>query len=206
MDTSLETTRAQIMQAGCREFLDKGFKDASMRAIASQAGVTTGAIYGYFPDKEALFTALVQPAANELKRQFITAQESFSQLPHHQQIESMHSYSSQELYGMLDFIYDHFTEFRLIVCCSGGTEYENYVDTLVEIETLATRRFIDVIKSSGFQPQKMQNNLLHILCNAYFSAVFETVAHEMDKAEASAYVEQITAFFTAGWNQMLGLS
>ena len=40
-----------ILKCAKAEFLEKGFKDASLRTIAKQAGVTTGAIYGYFKDK-----------------------------------------------------------------------------------------------------------------------------------------------------------
>ncbi|HML45885.1 MAG TPA: hypothetical protein PKE04_03950 [Clostridia bacterium] len=47
--------------------------------------------------------------------------------------------------------------------------------------------------------------MIHILANAYFSAIFETVAHGMGKAEADAYVAQITAFFTAGWMALFHL-
>ncbi len=46
--------------------MEKGYNDASVRSIAKQAGLTTGAIFRYFPDKESLFAALVSPVANNL--------------------------------------------------------------------------------------------------------------------------------------------
>ena len=39
------------------EFTEKGFQGASLRQIVKQAGVTTGALYGYFSSKEALFAS-----------------------------------------------------------------------------------------------------------------------------------------------------
>ena len=42
------STIDNILNSAKAEFLEKGFKDASLRNIAKQAGVTTGAIYGYF--------------------------------------------------------------------------------------------------------------------------------------------------------------
>lgn len=64
-----ESTQKRILDAGKSEFLEKGFKSASLRSIAQKAGVTTGAIYGYYPDKEALFGALVEgPAHRELMK------------------------------------------------------------------------------------------------------------------------------------------
>ncbi len=34
----------------------------------------------------------------------------------------------------LDYVYQHLQEFKLIFCCSAGTEYEDYLDRLGEIE------------------------------------------------------------------------
>ena len=46
--------------------MEKGYNDASVRSIAKQAGLTTGAIFRYFPDKESLFAALVSPVADHI--------------------------------------------------------------------------------------------------------------------------------------------
>lgn len=50
-----------MLQSAQREFLDKGYEKASLRSIAQNAGVTTGALYVRFPNKSALFAALVEP-------------------------------------------------------------------------------------------------------------------------------------------------
>ena len=57
------TTRDQIQRAAIREFWEKGFRGASLRQIVKNAGVTTGAFYGYFSSKEALFASIVEPHA-----------------------------------------------------------------------------------------------------------------------------------------------
>lgn len=41
-----------------KEFLEKGFKDASLNKIVAEAGFTKGAFYGYYPDKAALLKIL----------------------------------------------------------------------------------------------------------------------------------------------------
>ncbi len=66
------------------EFLDKGFQGASLRQIVKNAGVTTGAFYGYFSSKEALFASIVEPHAAALMGRFMEAQTSFSELPEEQ--------------------------------------------------------------------------------------------------------------------------
>lgn len=67
-------TRGKILETGKREFLSKGFLAASLRNNVKEAGVTTGAFYGYFSSKEALFAALVEPHAAAVMGRFIEAQ------------------------------------------------------------------------------------------------------------------------------------
>lgn len=57
--------REQILDGARRRFLAVGFEAASMETIAREAGVSKGTLYVYFPNKEALFIALVE----ESKRQ-----------------------------------------------------------------------------------------------------------------------------------------
>ena len=53
------STLERIHSAAQAEFLEKGYQAASLRNIVKNAGVTTGAFYGYYGSKEELFSALV---------------------------------------------------------------------------------------------------------------------------------------------------
>lgn len=48
MSENEKTTLNLIQRAARQEFLEKGFRSASLRNIARAAGVTTGALYGYY--------------------------------------------------------------------------------------------------------------------------------------------------------------
>ena len=63
-------TIKNINRAGLEEFLNKGFEGASLRNIVRNAGVTTGAFYGYYPGKEALFDMIVKDAYEGIKAIF----------------------------------------------------------------------------------------------------------------------------------------
>ena len=73
-------TQRKILEAGKREFLEKGFKDASLNRIVAEAGFTKGAFYGYYPDKTALFEDLVGETASELITRFKAAQDVYFDL------------------------------------------------------------------------------------------------------------------------------
>jgi len=197
-------TLQKIMAEAKKEFLEKGYKDASLRNIVKQAGVTTGAFYGYYPDKEALFHALVSPAAEGLWAYFIKTQQGFADLQTEQKISQLHSYTEEPMRYLLRYIYEHFDAFKLIVCCSDGTDYACYIDSLVEIETKCTQEFIKAAKKGGYRINEIKPELIHILSSAYFYGVFEVVIHDMPKKDADDYVADITAFHRAGWDKIFG--
>lgn len=59
-EISKSRTRDKVMNAGAKLFEAKGYIDATIRDIAKEAGMSTGAIFGVFPDgKPALYHAIM---------------------------------------------------------------------------------------------------------------------------------------------------
>lgn len=67
MQIKKNNVKAIILNSAKREFLKLGFEKASLRQIASGAGVTKGNLYTYFSNKDELFCSLVSPAMHCLK-------------------------------------------------------------------------------------------------------------------------------------------
>ncbi len=67
-----EETRERILNAALKLFRDRGFEAATMRDIAEEAGVATGAAYYYFPSKDAIvmeyLPALLRPRCSPRSR------------------------------------------------------------------------------------------------------------------------------------------
>jgi len=192
---------------GCaeQEFLEKGFEGASMRTIAENAGYTTGMLYGRFADKGELFRAIVKEAADRLYTYYACAQEEFAHISPEKQYTEMHGYVDARVDEMLDIVYGSFDAFKLIICRSKGSEYENYVDRLIAIETDNTVRFIDALNAAGIRVNEVRADLSHMLATAMFNGMFEAVEHDFTKEDARQYVRQLRAFFKAGWDKILGL-
>ncbi len=55
-----ERTRARLLEAAARIVGEKGWERTSLADVAARAGMTRGAIYGNFKNREDLFLALVQ--------------------------------------------------------------------------------------------------------------------------------------------------
>ena len=61
-----EQRRAEILQAAFACFSERGFAATRMEDVAARAGIAKGTVYLHFPDKEALFTALVSGVASPI--------------------------------------------------------------------------------------------------------------------------------------------
>ena len=55
-----EATISSVLAAAEKLFLARNYADVSMRDIARQAGVTTGALYHHFESKEALYVSMLR--------------------------------------------------------------------------------------------------------------------------------------------------
>ena len=68
-----EETRARILDTALRLFRERGFEQTTMREVATEAGVATGAAYYYFRSKEELVMAFYLRTAEEEREQFAKA-------------------------------------------------------------------------------------------------------------------------------------
>jgi TetR/AcrR family transcriptional repressor of nem operon len=67
-----ERTRKRLLQAAFREMHRSGFRSADLDAILAKAGVTKGALYYHFDNKEALGYAVVDEViANNLHQKWV---------------------------------------------------------------------------------------------------------------------------------------
>ncbi|MBM6831308.1 TetR/AcrR family transcriptional regulator [Faecalicoccus acidiformans] len=198
------TTLQRIHQAAKTEFLEKGYKDASLRNIVKTAGMTTGAFYGYYRSKEELFEALVGKHYDYILTCFKKAQQEFSKIPHEQQPEVMSDISGKCMFEMLHYAYRHLEECKLILCCSEGTKFSGLIDEMVEIEVEATHSYQKVLEELGRPSPKIDPVLEHILITGMFHTFFELVIHEMPLENAENYVKEMRIFYTAGWMKIMG--
>jgi AcrR family transcriptional regulator len=71
-----DATRAEILETAREQMACEGAAALSLRAIARQMGLSAPALYRYFPDRDALVTALIVDAFNALAADLETAAHS----------------------------------------------------------------------------------------------------------------------------------
>ena len=204
MEEKSSDTLEKIQQAALEEFSEKGFLGASLRQIVKNAGVTTGAFYGYFSSKEALFASLVEPHAAALMGRFMEAQTCFAELPEEEQPAHMGESSGRYVEWMVDYICQHREPVKLLLCRAEGTSYEHFVHNMVEVEVESTLRYMEVLRRLGKDIPQLNRSLCHIIASGMFNGLFEIVIHDMPREQAFQDVTQFRTFYTAGWLELMG--
>lgn len=204
MEEKSPDTLERIQQAALEEFSEKGFLGASLRQIVKNAGVTTGAFYGYFSSKEALFAAIVEPHAAALMGRFMEAQTSFAELPEEEQPAHMGETSGRYVEWMVDYICQHREPVKLLLCRAEGTSYEHFIHNMVEVEVESTLRYMEVLHRLGKDIPQLNRSLCHIIASGMFNGLFEIVIHDMPREQAFQDVVQFRSFYTAGWLELMG--
>lgn len=196
--------RDRIISCAISEFLEKGFAGASLRSIAAAAHVTTGAIYGYFSGKEALFDAIVEPAGNELFARYMAAQKGFYALPvEDQSFARMQNFEAEIIHDLLDFVYDNHDSFVLIFSQSTGTPWEHYLDKFIDVEVESTFRYMREMRERGHAVNDVTLEMARILAGMFLQGYFEPLILGMPRDEAHRFITDLERFFHEGYELLL---
>lgn len=196
----IEGVSEKIETCAKKEFLEKGYVDASLRVIAAEAGTTTGSIYSRYGGKEGLFSAIVEPVAKEFTELFVSVQEKFHHIEPEKQADHLDEYAENGMLLMMDYMYEHFEVFQLLVDGAYGTKFQNFVERLVEIETEYTYKFMEAAGIHFKEGERITKDFMHIMNKALFESFFEVVRHNMSKEEAMKYVYMLEKYHSAGWD------
>lgn len=205
MSRDFQQTHENLLLCAQKHFLEYGFERASIREICKDAHVTNGAFYNHLDDKEALFGALVEPVVQEVKAIYEASVNEHMELAKTDDLKSLWKLSEETLSVIIEYIYEHFDVFRLLLMRAEGTRYSSFLDDVVCLETRVTLKFFAELKSRGFQVRELAEEEWHILLHAYFASLAEVVMHNFPKEAALKYVHTLVSFFNSGWQTVLGI-
>ena len=199
MASRVEEFDRVILECAEREFLDKGFGEASLRTIAGKAGVSTSTIYTRYVDKEGLFRFLVEPAARAMVEYVDSSLAGFEALPEQEQLDRRADLSDQGLGVLVDMIYEQFDRLQLLVTCGPANFYHDFLEKIVERDMQCMRKFLTVSHSRAYAAGEITDGFLHVVTSAFYSGVFEVVIQKMPREEGENYINQLRRFYNSGW-------
>ncbi|MCR5283782.1 MAG: TetR/AcrR family transcriptional regulator, partial [Lachnospiraceae bacterium] len=174
----------------------------SMRRIAEEAEMSASGLYKHFASKEEMFSALVEPAYQGLLSLFHLEADDQEQYIGTGDLSFMEAGQDAKL--SIAYIYDHLDAFRLIICKSQGTKYENILHDLAVLEEKMTLSYMDALKKQGVKLNDFDKRELHLLTTTNISAVFQTVEHDLTREEALHYADTLDRFFSKAWREFFG--
>ncbi|MFV0527972.1 MAG: TetR/AcrR family transcriptional regulator [Lachnospiraceae bacterium] len=193
-----DKTKEKLLLCAKAEFLEKGFRNASVREIARAAGLTTGSIYRYFSDKDTLFSAVTQNAMAELDAEYeAMSHAAFAELE--KGIPYGKEQGTENISRLFDVIYRYFDEFYLMIVQSEGSSRENFVANLIELETVSTLEYVAQLKQKYDSQYVLEEAGVRALAAACFTSMLAPVRLRMDKESALRHIAFLGEFFTDGW-------
>ena len=197
-------TKKKILDSAMAEFLDKGFMNASLRTIASNAGLTTGAMYRHFKDKDALFCALVDDAID-----FATKAVMMSDVSHHMNLDELASKEHFEEENrltneLLNYMFDNFDAYTLLLTKAAGSTHEHFQEEICDLYTKNCEQLFNWMFKNNFSTKKIDKMTAHFIASTVINAFMEIIIHKMSKKAAFQYIENIIEFTRYGMIHMIG--
>ncbi|MCR5802948.1 MAG: TetR/AcrR family transcriptional regulator [Clostridia bacterium] len=194
----------RIVDAAKKEFLEYGFADASLRRIASGADIQVSGIYKHFANKEEMFASLVDPVIDGLLGCMQGIEDDYISELDRVESDGMWKDQSEPVKSMM-YIYEHFDEFKLLICKSQGTRYESFTHDLAKLEEEATVRYMKALKKRKIRVKKVDEKEFHLLVTASIEAVFQAVIHDFTREEAMHYAQTLELFYLPAWKALFGI-
>lgn len=202
MSTKAEDTEKNILNTARKHFLKDGFSGASLRNIVKDAGLTTGAFYKYYPTKEALFDALTDPYIEHIYQIYDHVVEDFEKLSAKEQTSNMSDTSGDGIDQMIDYIYEHYDNFRLLLKCGDSGKFETFIHNMVDREMRSSLEYVKKMKEDGIEIPIVGESLMHMIYTGFFSSIFQIIEHDIDKEIAKRNVHKLREFNTGGWERL----
>ncbi len=198
-DSSIDS---KILESAKAEFLQKGFKNTSLREICKKAGVTTGALYKRYSGKEALFDAVVNPTLRDIADWGSSVERYNYKYLDSNEMQKVWDMSEETHKKWIEFFYARYDSMKLLLCCAEGSGQSGFLHNFVLENTRHTFAFAKEAKRRGITDKDIDDDELHILLTAYWSTLFETIIHDFPKEKALRYCNVITQFFN--WQAIFG--
>lgn len=192
-------TRAKLLASAKTEFLEKGYMQASLRSICKSAGVTTGALYFFFKDKEDLFASLVEEPLQGLYE--------IMKAHYHEEMQQTNAGVTDKEGFVEDtvaakqaihYMYQYYDEFQLLLTKCQGSRFEQCVDQFVDITEKHYRSMADKF-TALLGGKRMEDYMVHWMAHMQIDTFAHMLTHESSEEAALCYMEDTVKFMVSGW-------
>lgn len=192
-------TRNKLLGSAKREFLEKGYMKASLRTICKNAGVTTGALYFFFQDKEDLLRQLVEEPLQGLDA---VIQSHLSEELNMDEAFASADEDSEDIRvagEIVHYMYRNYDVFEILLTKSQGSAYEDIVSRFADwVEE--HYNVLAELMAAKLGVSKPDQYMIHWMAHMQVDAFIHLFTHEPDEDRAVMHMEEIVVYLVSGWN------
>ncbi|MCR5716843.1 MAG: TetR/AcrR family transcriptional regulator [Lachnospiraceae bacterium] len=184
-----------LKKSAMKEFLQYGFRDASLRRIADSAGTTTGSIYTRYDGKDGLFLGLttqIRDAAMLAFEQLRPVYEAAGD------IDGMMDASRMEARLILEIVFRHYDEAVLLICKSEGSSANQFWDQVIERKVRESESFF-----GDFAGAPDLKHAFEVLLTMQFEMYRKIIQNGYTREEALQCMDLMMVFMNGGWKALM---
>lgn len=196
-------TKKKLLACAKMEFLEKGYVNTSLRSICKCAGVTTGALYFFFKDKEELFDGLVRETVDDIYK--MVAKHYELELSE-EKVKATNTIDfSDDLQcanELIRYMYQHYDEMQLLLTKAQGSRYEYIIDEFVDVTEKHYRILAnEMTRAAGIET--FGDYFIHWIAHMQIDVFVHLLTHETDVNKAEKHMKETINYLVAGWYGLL---
>ncbi|MBP1590861.1 MAG: TetR/AcrR family transcriptional regulator [Oscillospiraceae bacterium] len=190
-------SREKLIASAKKEFLEKGFEKASLRSISSAAGLTTGAVYFFFRDKNGLFGAVVD---EPVKKIMSVINEHFAADMEVSPEDFTHSSGDHDDFAdaLISALYSDRDAVLILLEKASGSVYENIVDKFIGMMEQYNAKLAENYLVM-FPDKRVDEYMLHWLSHVQINAFVHLVTHEKNEEKAAHEIKSVLDMLIESW-------
>ncbi len=190
-------TRDRLISVAAEEFFEKGYDGASLRQICSRAGVTTGALYFFFKNKEDLFRETISPVIGPTLEAMsaIEGDDPAVFLGYPTEPGGKGWDQWQLLSGLLDRFYEIRNIVKIVMDCQSTPVVQEFVERLT---STSCGIICDYLEGQGIPLDDRSRRSVRALALALITAVGDVLREDENLEDARMHTLAMANFIRGG--------
>lgn len=197
-----EDTRAALLASATEEFAEYGFEKASLRRICTKAGVTTGALYFLFQDKEDLFRSVISPVTDRILVLIAEHYETELASP----LQSVLQGEDEDVragHEVLSLFYAHRTVCDVVLSNRSHPAVCAFFDSLIEKMDRQMVLLLTQAHPAVAQHPAFNQWTIHWISHMLIDSVLHIIKHNFEEEQAKQQLQILVRFLRGGFLALL---
>ena len=190
----------KIVKSAFEEFLKYGFQKASLHKIAQKAGITTGALYTRYKNKDELFCSLIKNMMAEVREKSKVMSERYYDVQKSGDIKKILEVIREEEKIYLDLLFEYYDECVLFFCRNTGSSIESMLNTMMDQKGKETVDFLKNILEVS--EDKIDLDGIAMIMTEQFHIYRMILEKGYSKEKAISCLKTFEIYIDAGWKAL----